>query len=74
MGIVLRLELSTQSPGPLRVRVQGEGDGLDYGWVRLDELAHLIAAVASPEIGVEKPLNDELAALADGQDNPAPRR
>lgn len=47
MGIVLRIELPDDPTTPLRVRVQREGGGIDYGWVRLDELPHLIAAMAA---------------------------
>lgn len=49
MGIVLRLELPEEPEPTLRVRVEREGDGVDYGWVRLDELPHLIAVLASPD-------------------------
>lgn len=54
MGIVLRLELS--GGHPRRVRVEREGDGVDYGWVRLDELPHLIAALVPPERELTDPL------------------
>lgn len=48
MGIILRLELPEHPTTPVRVRVQREEGGLDYGWVRLDELPHLVAVMASP--------------------------
>lgn len=51
MGTVLRLELPNEPGSPLRVRVRREGDGLDYGWVRLDELSHLVAVIARPDDG-----------------------
>lgn len=48
MGIILRVELPEGDDHPLRVRVQREDEGVDYGWVRVDELTHLIAAMTSP--------------------------
>lgn len=48
MGLILRLELPERPEPPLRVRVHRAEDGLDYGWVRLDELPHLITAMAAP--------------------------
>lgn len=49
MGTVLRLELPEHPTTPLRVRVRREDDGLDYGWLRLDELPHLVAVMAFPD-------------------------
>ncbi len=49
MGIVLRVELPEDPMTPPRVRVRRESDGVDYGWVRLDELHHLIAAMVAPD-------------------------
>lgn len=51
VGTVLRLELPDEPRFPLRVRVQREGDGVDYGWVRLDELSHLVSVIAWPDAG-----------------------
>lgn len=48
MGLILRLELPERPEAPLRVRVRRDEDDLDYGWVRLDELSHLITAMATP--------------------------
>lgn len=60
VGTVLRLELPDEPGSPLRVRVRREGDGLDYGWVRLDELSHLVAVIAGPDEGDE----DDFASRA----------
>lgn len=49
MATVLRVELPDDPTTPLRVRVEREHDRLDYGWVRLDELPHLVAVMASPD-------------------------